>query len=137
MKGAEGVMNSVTVSFGSNFGDRTGNVARALKWFESIVCDCRISSIYETPEIHGIGKPYMNAVAVGTTMHDLESLTRLSKTYEIENGRSMSRRRNGEVPIDIDIVVCNSEILRPLDFSRSFFQIGFREVSSNYVANVR
>lgn len=119
----------ITVSFGSNFGDRKKNVGNALRWFGSVAQECVLSSIYETPEIHGIGTPYMNAVATGVIKGDIEEVISMTKIFEKENGRDSDRRAKGEVPIDIDIVMRDSEILRPQDFSREFFQIGFREVT--------
>lgn len=123
-------LERVILSFGSNCGDRTVNITNALKWFESVAADCHFSSIYETPEIHGYGGPYMNAVASGFTGYDFESLNRLAKIYEIENGRNESCRLQGRVPIDIDIVLWNNETLRPQDFAREFFQIGFHEIQT-------
>ena len=49
--------------------------------------------------------------------------------YSKENGRDEERRRRGEVPIDIDIVLWNAKTVRPADFAREFFQIGFREIN--------
>ena len=118
----------VTVSFGSNHGDRERNVAAAISWFETVATGCRVSSIYETPEVNGHGTPYMNAVASGCTNLDYCALNRLAKDFEVECGRDADCRKRGVVPIDIDIVIWKSETLRPLDFSRDFFQIGYREI---------
>lgn len=127
MIGAESHVK-VTLSFGSNSGDRVSNVFKALKWFESEAKDCCVSSIYETPEIHGHGAPYMNAVASGFIVADFDSFERQTKLYEVRNGRDTSSRLQGKVPIDIDIVMRNNEIIRPLDFVCDFFQIGYREI---------
>lgn len=124
----------VILSFGSNFGDRKKNVADALKWFGTMASDCRFSSIYETPEVHGKGAAYMNAVALGTTSLDFGSLNKLAKTFELNNGRNDFHRSRGEVPIDIDVVMWDNETLRPKDFSCDFFQIGYREITDNVFA---
>lgn len=118
----------VVLSFGSNSGDRTANITDALEWFGSLASDCRFSSIYETPEIHGHGAPYMNAVASGSLDVDLCSFERLTKLYEVKKGRDTSCRLQGKVPIDIDIVIWNTDILRHNDFGCEFFQIGYREI---------
>ncbi len=118
----------VVLSFGSNSGNRTANITDALEWFDSIATDCSFSSIYETPEIHGHGAPYMNAVASGFINVDFGSFERLSKLYEVKKGRDTSCRLQGKVPIDIDIVICDNDILRPLDFGCEFFQIGYKEL---------
>ena len=118
----------VTLSFGSNHGDRMRNVAAAIGWFQTVATGCRVSSIYETPDVTGHGAPYMNAVASGCTELDYCALNRLAKDFEVEYGRDADCRKRGVVPIDIDIVIWKSETLRPLDFSREFFQIGYREI---------
>lgn len=116
------------VSLGSNYGDRTRNVEEAIFWMNNVADNCKNSSIYETPEIHGIGKPYMNAVLKGVTAISLDILQEMMKMYEIEHGRSMERRVKGEVPIDIDIVIWDSKVIRPLDYGREFFKIGYSQL---------
>lgn len=118
----------VVLSFGSNCGDRIANIVNALEWFSSLATDSCFSSIYETPEIHGHGTPYMNAVASGYIVVDFDSFERQTKLYEVRNGRDTSCRLQGKVPIDIDIVICNNDILRPYDFGCEFFQIGYMEL---------
>lgn len=118
----------VAVSLGSNFGDRSGNVARALDWLSGQMIDCRCSHIYETAEVSGLGSPYMNAVLLGRTSSDRDSLVAATKDYELVNGRTPESRGRGEVAIDIDIVVWDGSVERPVDFSREFFRIGYRAV---------
>lgn len=124
-------VSDIVISLGSNCGNRQKNVREAIEWLSEKLSDCRFSSIYETPEIHGKGKPYMNAVVNASTGQNMESMQSLTKKYEIEHGRNSECRAKGEVPIDIDIVKWDSEILRPLDFSREFFKIGYRELFPN------
>lgn len=122
--------NRVTVSFGSNYGDRRANVETALEWFKSIAFDIQSSSVYETPEVHGYGDLYMNAVAKGSLRLDHDTFNFLTKQYELDHGRNRERRCRGEVPIDIDIVVWNKILMRPKDFTSSFFQQGLNEIYS-------
>lgn len=121
-------VNSAIVSIGSNYRNRSQNVEKALKWIKDSFTHCRFSSIYETPEVHGAGSPYMNAVCIFETSCDLATLTERSKIYEERNGRTPETRKRGEVPIDIDIVVWNGEVLRSMDFSCNFFKIGYSEL---------
>lgn len=127
MLGEESLVR-VVLSFGSNSGNRTANITNALEWFGSIATDCRFSSIYETPEIHGHDASYMNAVASGMIGYDFFYFDRLTKLYEVKNGRDTSCRLQGKVPIDIDIVILGNDVLRPLDFECEFFQIGYKEI---------
>lgn len=118
----------IIVSLGSNYGNRTRNVEEAILWMNNVADRCKNSSIYETTEIHGIGKPYMNAVLKGRTAISFDLLQEMMKAYEIEHGRTMERRARGEVPIDIDIVIWDSKVIRPLDFGREFFKIGYSQL---------
>ncbi len=115
----------VVFSIGSNFGNRDANVREGLKWLSSILTDFRCSSVYATPDCHGGSKEYMNAVAIGITSSTPKRLESLCKDYEITRGRTPEMRRAGNVPIDIDLVVYDSKVLRPNDFKRDFFRIGY------------
>ena len=86
----------VTLSFGSNHGDRMRNVAAAIGWFQTVATGCRVSSIYETPDVTGHGAPYMNAVASGCTELDFCALNRLAKDFEVEYGRDADCSHNSD-----------------------------------------
>ena len=124
-------MNEVWLSLGSNCDDRARNVEKASEWLPEVIESCICSHIYETPEIHGIGTPYYNAVVRGETKLDISELNRMLKEYEVLSGRDLSARERGEVPIDIDIVIWNKEIVRPKDYFHTFFQIGYSEITEN------
>ncbi|MDE7345283.1 MAG: 2-amino-4-hydroxy-6-hydroxymethyldihydropteridine diphosphokinase [Muribaculaceae bacterium] len=113
-------------SVGSNCGDRESSVAAGLVWLSDILSEYRCSSIYATPDCHGGQKEYMNAVAIGSTILTPIDLNRLCKEYELRCGRDSDARIAGEVPIDIDLVVYSGKVLREKDFSREFFQKGYR-----------
>lgn len=121
--------NAVIISIGSNTAEKNNNVLKALNWFEGISDSFVSSGIYETPEVHGRGESYMNAVGRGYVSCNFETLLNLCKRYELLFGRTDEMRLLGKVPIDIDIVVWNDDIIRPLDFNREFFQIGYSEIS--------
>ncbi|MBD5328863.1 MAG: hypothetical protein HDS03_03070 [Bacteroides sp.] len=121
-------MSEVFLSFGSNYGDKKGNVEAALRWIGSLLDDMQSSDVYETPEVHGYGASYFNAVACGKTGLELEEFNRRLKVYERDCGRTDEARIRKEVPIDIDIVIWDGEIIRPVDFSREFFRIGYEDI---------
>lgn len=121
-------LKSVVISIGSNCGDRAENVRAALEWLSANLTDTRCSDIYETPEIHGKGSPYMNAVLTGHTPLDFAELNGMFKKYELSQGRDADARALGLVPIDIDIVVRNGEVIRPADYAAAFFKLGFSQI---------
>lgn len=99
-----------------------------MRWIGSLLDDMQSSDVYETPEVHGYGASYFNAVASGKTGLELEEFNRRLKVYERDCGRTDEARIRKEVPIDIDIVIWDGEIIRPVDFSREFFRIGYEDI---------
>lgn len=118
----------VILSVGSNCGDRCSQVSAGAEWLKTLLSDTRISSIYSTGDCHGGPRDYYNAVVRGMTSLDISNLDNLCKEYELSHGRTPEVRSKGDVPIDIDVVVYDNEIVRPNDFRREFFQIGYLQL---------
>lgn len=118
----------VILSIGSNCGNRLRNVSEATKWLSSLLDSCMVSDIYETPEIHGSGSLYMNAVLSGYTSYSPSELNMVLKQYEIRAGRDENCRSNGLVPMDIDIVIFDGEVIREADYQADFFKIGYSQI---------
>lgn len=117
-------MNEVVLSIGSNMSPRKERVAAALSRMCGVLDDAAVSDIYETPEIYGTGRPYMNAVIAGKTNLTADELKSLTKHIELVSGRDAAARKRGDVPVDIDIVIWNGEVARPNDYRQTFFKIG-------------
>lgn len=117
------------LSVGSNCGDRELQVSSGIEWLTSILSESRASSVYTTGDCHGGIRDYMNAVVIGRTTTEIEDLDRQCKEYELTHGRTAEARRKGDVPVDIDIVVYDEEIIRPKDYKHDFFRIGLEELS--------
>lgn len=114
---------------GSNCGDREWNVAKALSWLSETLSDFRHSTIYATPDCHGGQRSYMNAVGIGSTELTAMELNVLCKGYETSCGRDEDARALGDVPVDVDLVVYDGEVLRNKDYASVFFEQGFRELA--------
>ena len=121
-------MISVVLSIGSNCGDRKSNIEKALNWLAAILMQPKFSRIYETPCAKNVGKPYMNAVIKGFYQGDGFQLEDLLKDKERSMGRDARCREKGDVPVDIDLVVCDGTVFKPWDYRQKFFQIGFEEI---------
>lgn len=120
----------IIVSLGSNCGDRAAAVAKAMEWLRLRLNEFRESGIYETPSCGHAGSNYMNAVVSGKCICDLPHFEKECKLYEESEGRDGECRRLNLVPIDIDVVVCDDMVLRPKDYAREFFKIGYRQITS-------
>ena len=68
-------------------------------------------------------------ITVETDM-DIAGLHGLCKSIELEYGRDMTSRLHNRVPLDIDIVIADGEILRPRDYAQEYFQSGYTEIIS-------
>lgn len=121
-------MVSVVIGIGSNCGSRIDLVNEAIGWLKTILVQTKCSEVYETSCALKTGKPYMNAVIRGYYQGTGIELEDLLKDKERVMGRSSKCREKGEVPIDLDIVICNEEVLKPWDFRQKFFQIGYSQI---------
>lgn len=119
-----------TIAVGSNTGNRIQAVDDAIHFLGSICEITRCSDIYESPDITGSGRRYMNAVLTAMYTEEIEKLKGLIKDYEFSQGRTSDVRERGEVPIDIDIVVWGESIERPADFNATYFKTGFSQIDN-------
>lgn len=115
-------------SIGSNYGDRYEHIRMGLEWLSGHLSNFRSSPIYATPDCHGGCHEYLNAVARGMTLSSPEELDRLCKEYEAANGRNKAMRETDSVPVDIDLVVYDKDVIRPKDFKCEFFQFGYQMI---------
>lgn len=122
--------HEVILSIGSNCGDRQENVRNGLKWLSGMLSKFRCSLIYATPDCHGGPRKYMNAVAIGLTPLSAQEIEGLCKQFEIGCGRNDFARAVGDVPMDIDLVIYNEEIIREKDFRSEFFIKGYEELKA-------
>lgn len=113
---AGGYRKSVILSLGSNLGDRVSNLERAVaELARAGIQVVRRSAIYETEPVEGPEQPwFLNCVLEIET--ELMPLGLLRLTQRIE--RELGRRREGGTkapgprPIDIDIVLFGSSVVR-------------------------
>lgn len=127
---SSGAFREALFCIGSNCGDRKGNVATALVWLSGRLSDFRHSSIYATPDCHGGQREYLNAVCSGYTALIPSEIETLCKEYEKSCGRNAAARAAGDVPIDVDLVVYDGEVLRRKDHGSEFFRKGYMEIFS-------
>lgn len=121
-------MNRFIISIGSNSVDRHDRVEKAVAYLMAITAVERVSMIYETEPWGGGDKEYCNCVILGSASMDLERLSALAKEWESTNGRDEASRKAGIVPVDVDVVVWNDEVLRPRELEREYFLKGYREI---------
>lgn len=131
------------ISLGSNFEKREDYIRNALEILSERFDNIQVSTLYETPAIDGVSDPYINAVAVinipktaaypiteTCKMETARNLEKTFKTIEKELGRDKKKLRENIVPIDVDLVILDDLIIRPKDYNRKYFQLGYSQLKS-------
>lgn len=121
-------MNKIVLSIGSNCDVRSQQMSTCIEWLTKLMNNIVVSHIYETPALNGVDNSYLNAVVMGYVCQDYDELRLRLKQYEKECGRTPESKNKGVIPIDIDIVIWNDEILKKQDFNQSYFQIGWTNI---------
>ncbi len=114
-------MNTAVMAFGSNVADKVGILQAAVA---SIEC-----AVVEKSDIYTDDNGYANIVAAVSTDLDYNSLRQYTKNLELRFGRKPSSKAPEDVALDIDIVVFNGEIIRPVDFVQPYFCRGYCRLS--------
>lgn len=117
-------MNTAILCLGSNTEDRDiilrDAVAALTEFAEAVSC----SEVYDGPSHNGIGRDYLNTVVVVRTTKEISEVDAIGKELETRAGRTPESKTTGVMPLDIDLVVWNDQVLRPYDFSRPHFTRG-------------
>lgn len=117
----------VWLSVGSNHPDAAVLMRKALAALSEVVDEMEVCEPYRTPAINGIDADYLNSVATGHYSGTPESLVAQCKDIEQALGRTRSKEPGAPhvVEIDIDVVCFGGKILRPADFTRTYFTRGY------------
>lgn len=117
----------VWLSVGSNHPDAAVLMDKALAALSAVVDGMEVCEPYRTPAINGVDADYLNSVATGHYSGTPESLVAQCKAIEHALGRSRTQAPDAPhtVEIDIDVVCFGGKILRPSDFSRTYFTRGY------------
>jgi 2-amino-4-hydroxy-6-hydroxymethyldihydropteridine diphosphokinase len=106
----------VILSLGSNLGNRTLNLRRALARLASFLNVVRVSSIYETAPLDApAGSPaFLNLVVAGLSKDPADVL--LQKIQEVEKSLGRVRRiRNAPRTLDIDLILYGAKLVKASD----------------------
>ena len=124
-------MNRFVISIGSNSGDRGYQMSQIVTLLNDLFNNISVSDIYETPAINGKDAPYLNGVIIGHTSMNLDEAVKTLKELERNQGRRPELKIQGIVPIDIDVVIWNDEIVRMRDYEQDYFSQGYRQLNRN------
>lgn len=113
---------------GSNVPNRLRRLDGALEALRSLGEILETSEVIESADISGRGAHYFNVVARMSTVYILEQLE--SRISEIETmlGRRPESKKSGVMPIDIDIVIYDQEIVSQRDYERPYFTVLYQHM---------
>ena len=115
--------HKAVISLGSNIDGSVGIIRETISRLCEIGDQIVVSGLYQTPDISGSGVMYLNAVLKGRFALGVEELQRKCKEMESSLGRRPTGV-SGEVAIDIDVVIFDGVVVRPVDYGRYYFTIG-------------
>jgi len=133
--------NQVWILMGSNLGDRSANLLKAIELFQNAGEIIQMSSIYET-EAWGINDQpaFLNQVILIMTELSPKEMLKLCHDAENKIGRVRDRKW-GERIIDADILYFNKEIIKESDLviphpgiaERRFTLVPLAEMATGFV----
>lgn len=101
---------------GSNLPDRENMLEAAIRSMAAVADITGRSHIYVSPDRSGLGEPYANiAVQCDTEMHIGELKDYISDT-ERRLGRTPQSKATGVMPIDIDLVLWDGQVISHSDY---------------------
>jgi 2-amino-4-hydroxy-6-hydroxymethyldihydropteridine diphosphokinase len=121
MKEQEGMkQNKIILSLGSNR-ESAANIRQA----DELLCAYLTSvSFSEAVYTEAVGLPeggkFLNQVAIGYTKEHPEVIRQTLKQMERLLGRTPEGKANGCIPIDIDLLQWNEQVLKPADLEREY-----------------
>lgn len=122
-------MHKFVICLGSNLAPCDIRVSDAVARLGHYLSVDRESHGYITPSHNGIGNDYYNVVILGRTDVDYQNLYAVAKRIERDLGRTEASAASGVMPIDIDIVIFDDVVVKPDDFIRRHFTIGYSVIS--------
>ena len=122
-------MNSLVLSIGSNSKDREWQVKNCIAWLKDKLHGVTVSDIYNSKAANGVDPDYLNAVMKAKCREELPEITDMLKKYETVCGRTPMSKKKGDIPMDLDIIIWNNEIIRETDYNQHYFQIGWQQLN--------
>ncbi|MGN0224044.1 MAG: 2-amino-4-hydroxy-6-hydroxymethyldihydropteridine diphosphokinase [Muribaculaceae bacterium] len=118
--------NEVVLCLGSNVADRRQRLSSAIHHLASrmTIHDC--SETVESADVSGLGHDYLNIVARCSSSLSLNDLRALIAEIETSEGRTPQSKATGHMPIDIDVVMYDGQVVSPCDFNSDYFRQAYQ-----------
>ena len=120
-------MAKALLSLGANTPDKRQRLADAMTTIAQIAHIEAETPIYETPAEGSVATlPYANALLLIETSAEYEELRATFKEWERNAGRTPESKAQGVIPLDIDIVVWNEQIIKERDMEFEYMKLGMK-----------
>lgn len=94
-------------------------------------------NIVETmPEEVSSAFTYLNRAALLQTSLDKETLIKEFKRIEHQHGRTSSSKQNGRIPLDIDLLIYDNEIIKPNDLNKNYVQQALKSLEHSVLPSL-
>ena len=121
-------MNNLVLSIGSYSKDREWQIKNCIKWLKHLLSNVSTSEIYNSKAANGKDPDYLNAVMEAKCRNNYDEINDILKKYEAVCGRTPISKQVGDIPMDLDIIIWNGQIVRERDFAQEYFQIGWKQL---------
>ena len=119
-------MNQIIIALGSNELPEL-HMEEATAELNNLFSSIRWSpAVYTAPIACLHPFPFLNRVAIAETSLDVEELHNVFKVLEKKLGRLSTSKQTGIIPIDIDLIQWNQQLLKPNDYDRVYVQEALR-----------
>lgn len=107
------------ICIGSN-ADKYANISKARRLLEARLPAIVFTEPLESAPYGGKGPSYLNALAVGTTVMEINALESELKVIEKLLGRTPADKLSGRVPIDLDLMLFDGVRYHQADWERDY-----------------
>ncbi|GAB1252270.1 2-amino-4-hydroxy-6-hydroxymethyldihydropteridine diphosphokinase [Porphyromonas miyakawae] len=121
--------NKAIICIGSNK-DRSENIDQVIRTLQAHYPGARFSTpeMADAVDLPEGSKPFLNLVAMLPTLEEKEELIAFLKELEEDMGRDPDDDEEGIIPMDLDLIEWNEEVVKPLDLVRPYVVSGLEEI---------
>lgn len=121
--------NKAIICIGSNK-DRSENIDQVIRTLQAHYPGARFSTpeMADAVDLPEGSKPFLNLVAMLPTLEEKEELIAFLKELEEDMGRDPDDDEEGIIPMDLDLIEWNEEVVKPLDLVRPYVISGLEEI---------
>ncbi len=120
--------HQIIIALGSNE-EAASQIEKACRHIEQLLPHVHWSTpVYTRPVCSICTKLFLNRIGLSSTFLTIEELRYQFKRIEKELGRTANSKYQGIIPIDIDLLQWNDQILKPKDMLLDYIQNGIQEI---------